>query len=158
MELRLTGSVLFVKDIQASRRFYEEVLEQKVDLDLGLNIGYVGGLALWQRDHAHSILFQNTLGAPGGHNNNVELYFETSQLDEACQRVEAAGVEWVNRLFEQPWAQRAFRFYDPDGHIIEIGEPMPGVITRLLAQGMSVEAIAQRTAMPLEMVRALAGS
>ncbi|MDX9802546.1 MAG: hypothetical protein RBS96_00715, partial [Dehalococcoidales bacterium] len=49
-----------------------------------------------------------------------------------------------------PWGQRAIRFYDPDNHIIEIGEPMPAVIRRLLKSGISEEEVAKRTSMPLE--------
>jgi hypothetical protein len=31
-------------------------------------------------------------------------------------------VEYVHPLREQPWRQRVVRFYDPDHHIIEVGE------------------------------------
>jgi hypothetical protein len=51
-----------------------------------------------------------------------------------------------------------FRVYDPDGHIVEIGEPMPVVIHRFLAQGMSAEEAAERTSMPLEIVQKIAES
>jgi hypothetical protein len=61
-------------------------------------------------------------------------------------------------LREQPWGQRVFRVYDPDGHIVEIGEPMPVVIQRFLAQGMSAEEAAERTSMPLEIVQKIAES
>ena len=33
------------------------------------------------------------------------------------------------------------RFYDPDGHIIEVGEDMKMVIKRFLASGMTMEEI-----------------
>lgn len=40
MEIKLVSSVLFVKDIQASRHFYETVLAQKVLMDHGPNVGF----------------------------------------------------------------------------------------------------------------------
>jgi hypothetical protein len=62
----------------------------------------------------------------------------------------------VHPVVEQPWGQRVFRVYDPDGHVVEIGEPMDAVIRRFLEQGMTVEEAAPRTSMPLEIVRAIA--
>ncbi len=152
MEIKLSAAVIFVKDIAASRKFYEQVLGQKVLMDHGPNVGYEGGFALWQRDHASQIIFNRPTTGENGHNNNAELYFETFELDEALQKLEAEKVEFVHPMVEQPWGQRVFRFYDPDGHIIELGEPMPAVIRRFLAQGLSSAEIAQRTSMPLEIV------
>ena len=48
------------------------------------------------------------------------------------------------------------RVYDPDGHIVEVGEPMWVVIQRFLAQGMSAAAVAERTSMPLAVVEQIA--
>lgn len=158
MEIQLVSSVIFVKDIQASRQFYEGVLNQKVLIDHGPNIGFEGGFALWQRDHASQIIFQRPVEGAQADNDNAELYFETNQLDQACQRLETAGVRWIHPMIEQPWGQRVIRFYDLDGHILELGEPMPAVIARFLAQGLSVEAIAQRTFMPLAIVQQMAAA
>ena len=40
--------------------------------------------------------------------------------------------------------------YDPDGHIIEVGETMASVVRRFLAQGLTLEEVAQRMDVPLE--------
>ena len=85
--------------------------------------------------------------------SNDELYFESPDLDTVSTRLAEAGVQFIHPLREQPWGQRAFRVNDPDGHIVEVGEPMPAVIFRLLNQGMSIEAIAERTAMPVDIVK-----
>ena len=52
MDITFQGSVIFVRDITTSRRFYEGILDQEVEMDFGLNLGFKGGLALWQVDHA----------------------------------------------------------------------------------------------------------
>jgi catechol 2,3-dioxygenase-like lactoylglutathione lyase family enzyme len=158
MDLRLVSAVIFVKDIKASRHFYEEVLGQQVLMDHGPNVGFAGGFALWQIDHASQVIFQRVSEEQPARSNKAELYFETGQIEEACQRLEAAGVEWIHPVIEQPWGQRVVRFYDADGHIIEFGEPMPAVITRFLGQGMSLEEVAQRTSMPLEIVSQIAAA
>lgn len=147
------SAVILVRDIQVSRRFYEDVLGQTVEADFGLNIGFKGGFALWQVDHARSMM-QRPAPDPGaalGH-DNLELYFETPDLSAEWERLAAAGVRPVHDIIEQPWGQRAFRVYDPDGYIIELGEPMPVVVQRFLDAGLPVEAVAERTSMPLEIV------
>ena len=47
----------------------------------------------------------------------------------------------MGEVTEHSWGQRVIRFYDPDGHIIEVGEDMKMVIKRFLASGMTMEEI-----------------
>ncbi len=159
MSIKFQSSVIFVKDIEASRRFYEELLEQQVEMDFGPNVGFVGGFAIWQVEHAYQMLFGH---APEDDRQlgreNLELYFESEELDTVSARLSEASVQFVHPIREQPWGQRVFRVYDPDGHTVEIGEPMPVVIQRFLSQGMSAEEVAERTFMPLEIVQQIAGS
>jgi hypothetical protein len=77
-----------------------------------------------------------------------ELYFETDELEPIYQRLKEAEVEFIHPVGEQPWGQRVMRFYDPDGHIIEIGETMEAVVWRLHEQGLSVEEIHEKSGMP----------
>ena len=46
------------------------------------------------------------------------------------------------------------RFYDPDMHIIEVGENMKAVCRRFLESGMSAEQVAARMDVPLKYVNA----
>lgn len=63
------------------------------------------------------------------------------------------SIRYVHELKEQPWGQRVIRLYDPDMHIIEIGEPMQSVVKRLLSKGLSVEETVKKTLMPEEFVK-----
>lgn len=54
------------------------------------------------------------------------------------------GIEYLGDVFEHSWGQRVIRFYDPDGHIIEVGEDMKMVIRRFLNTGMTMEEISVR--------------
>ncbi|WP_279379339.1 VOC family protein [Methanosarcina mazei] len=86
--------------------------------------------------------------------NNSELYFEEEDLDSFLKKLkEMNSIEYVHELKEQPWGQRVIRFYDPDMHIIEVGEPMESVVKRLLSEGLPVEETSKRTLMPEEFVR-----
>jgi catechol 2,3-dioxygenase-like lactoylglutathione lyase family enzyme len=154
MTIQFQSSALFVRDIQASRRFYEELLGQEVEMDFGANVGYKGGFAIWQVDSAFEMIFERPADAEARLGcDNFELYFESPDLDIVWTRLSNQEVEVVHPLREQPWGQRVIRIFDPDGHIVEIGEPMPIVIVRFLAQGMTAEAVAERTLMPLEFVQ-----
>jgi catechol 2,3-dioxygenase-like lactoylglutathione lyase family enzyme len=154
MDLKLISSVVFVKDMQASRQFYETVLGQKVLMDHGPNVGFEGGFALWQVEHAHQMVFAGP--KPMG-SANFELYFETEHLDEMLARLDAHSIKLIHPLVEQPWGQRVIRCYDPDEHIVEIGEPMPAVILRFAGQGLLSAEIAKRTSMPEEIVKQILG-
>ena len=44
----------------------------------------------------------------------------------------------LTTLKEDEWGQRSIRFYDPDKHIIDVGESMKVVIKRFLLSGVSV--------------------
>lgn len=155
---KFQSAVIFVRDITTSRHFYETLLQQKVSMDHGLNVGFEAGFALWQQDHALSVIFPAGLpqqtSAP---QPRLELYFETEQLDADWEMLAAAHTPVVHGILEQPWGQRVFRVYDPDQHIVELGEPLPFVIQRLRSQGLTVEEIAQRMSIPVEVIALMAG-
>jgi len=158
MKITYQSSVIFVQDVAASRRFYEELLGQEVEMDFGPSVGFKGGFALWQVDHAFQMIYERVPDTvqPLGL-RNYELHFETADVEAASVRLSEAGVEFVHPLREQPWGKRLFRVHDPDGHMVAVGEPMAAVIARLLGQGMSTEAVAERTSMPVEIVEQIAG-
>ena len=157
MSVKFQGAVIMVKDVKASRLFYEELLGQKVIVDFGPVVGFEAGFSIWQANHAYTILFdkkydeQQRLGR-----NNFELCFEDSEIHNIWENVSSRDIKLVHPLKEQPWGQLVFRIYDPDGHIVEIGEPIPVFVARFLSQGMSVEEVANRTSVPKEGVQQIA--
>ena len=153
MNAQFRSVVLFVRDMAASRRFYEGLLGLEVDMDLGVNVGYTCGLALWEARAAHGVIHHRAPedDTPLGR-GNLEVYLEVEDLGAALEAVEAAGVRLVHPIVEQPWAQRGLRAYDPDGHMVEIAEPMPVVVRRLANEGLDAEGIRRRTYMPIEAI------
>lgn len=147
-----TCPLLAVEDMAVSRAFYENVLDQRVILDFGENITFEGRFSLQTRkswagfiDKSESEISQNS--------NNFELYFEEDDFDAFMGKLSARpGIIYVHGERQFPWGQRAVRFYDPDGYIIEVGESMKSVILRFYQQGLSTEEIADRTQHPLEYV------
>ena len=56
-------------------------------------------------------------------------------------------------MVEHSWGQRVIRFYDPDYHIIEVGEDMEMVVRRFINSGMTEEQVAQRMHVSLEYIK-----
>lgn len=61
-------------------------------------------------------------------------------------------ISYVHPLIEHSWGQKVVRIYDPDMHIIEVGENIKAVCLRFLNSGMSKEEVAKRMDVPLKFV------
>lgn len=148
MEFKL--ALLAVKDVNVSKKFYGELFNQKVILDFGRNVTFSGGFAI-QEDFA----WLTNLPADSviEKSNNMELYFEVDDFDVFMQKMKDYGnVEYVHQPKKYEWKQRVVRIYDPDHHIIEIGESMAVIAKRYLAEGYSIEETSKIIQHPIEFV------
>lgn len=152
--MRFGCPIIAVKDINVSREFYEKVLHQKVDLDLGANVSFRSGPSVFaiQSDYIGLVDIDRFNVTYKG--NDHELYFEEENFDEFVNHLmQYDDFDYLHKAKEYPWGQRVIRFYDPDFHIIEVGESMESVFKRFYNQGMSVDEVAKRTSHPVEFVR-----
>jgi len=139
--------------MEISKNFYESMLNQNVQFDFGENVSFESGFAIHLKSHFSDLIGINKNDIVQ-RSNNSELYFEEEDFDSFLKKLEGMdSVEYVHELKEQPWGQRVIRFYDPDMHIIEVGEPMESVVRRFLNEGLSIEETVKRTLMPEEFVR-----
>jgi uncharacterized glyoxalase superfamily protein PhnB len=46
--------------------------------------------------------------------NNVELNFETEELDDMYNELKQLKVEFIHEIQEAPWGQRGITLYDPN--------------------------------------------
>lgn len=151
--MKYAGTLLCVSDIKRAKEFYETLFGCEVGMDLGVHVAFTNGIFLQEENSWMEFIHQskNTL-AYGG--NDAELYFEERDIDAFAQKLDAFHVELVHPLKEHSWGQRVVRFYDPDRHIIEVGEHLGGVVRRFMAAGMTLEETARRMDVPLEMLTA----
>ena len=155
-DLVFHSPAVFVRDMAACKDFYAAVLGQPVVFDLGDYVAFQG-FSLWQEDLAGKMIHgEGTANAPMRAGGGLELYFESGDLDGVWTELEAAGVPVLHAIVEQSWGQRCFRILDPDGRIVEVAETMGRTVRRLLDAGEGLEAVAERTMMPLELARRLA--
>lgn len=141
-------TVISVADIGAARKFYKDLFGLEVYQDYGKNIAFTCGLALQQDfDWLVSIPKEKVLKK----SNNAEVVFEEQDFDGFLNKLkEYPEIEYLGKVIEHSWGQRVIRFYDLDGHIIEVGEDMKMVIKRFLASGMSMEEVSVKMDVSIE--------
>lgn len=121
--MRFINPIPFVRDIERSKDFYARLLGLKIREDFGSFVLFESGFAI----HEGSALEETVWGKPSSSNEpygrgNLLLYFEHEDVDAAFKRI-GPHVELIHPVERQSWGQRVFRFYDPDRHAVEIGEP-----------------------------------
>lgn len=119
--MKLKNVLIVVKDIEKSKAFYKELFGLTVITDYGENVILTEGLVLQEQKTWEKFIHRDVVS--GG--NDAELYFEESNLDEFVEKLKQSRfqIEYVNECMRHSWGQRVVRIYDPDKHIIEIGEP-----------------------------------
>jgi catechol 2,3-dioxygenase-like lactoylglutathione lyase family enzyme len=144
-------ALLAVKDVEISKKFYGELFDQTVSLDLGKNVTFSGGFAI-QEDFAWlTDISENSVITKS---NNMELYFEVDDFDAFLKKLEAyPDINYVHKAKMHDWKQRVVRIYDPDFHMIEIGESMAIIAKRYLSEGYSIEETASLIQHPIEFVK-----
>ncbi len=152
--MKYVCTLLAVKDLEKSIGFYRDVLEQTVVEDLGANVTLSGGFALQSAESWQAFIHKNAQDIAYG-SNNAELVFEADDMDAFMSKLSGFSLAYVHPVKEHAWGQRVVRFYDPDRHMIEVGESMSVVVRRFLESGLTVDQIAKRTGIPADGVRYL---
>ena len=120
--MRLKNVLIVVNDIEISKKFYQDIFGLQVMTDFGRNVILTEGLVLQEKTLWEEFVQREVV--PGG--NGMELYFEHNDLDAFAKKLEKSGYEitYINQLMKHEWGQRVIRFYDPDMHVIEVGETL----------------------------------
>ena len=147
--MKYTSTLIAVKDMEISKGFYQDVLGLDVVADFDANVTLDGGVVLQILDTWKGFIRREDVILP---NHAGELYFEEEDMDAFCDHLQSFDICYVHELLEHPWGQRVVRFYDPDKHIIEVGEKIDMVVLRFIRQGLSAEETAVRMDVPLAFV------
>lgn len=125
--MRFVNPIPFVRDIGLSKAFYQDILGLSVLEDFGSFVLFETGFAIHEGQSLEQTVWREatTSQEPYGR-RNLLLYFEHEDVEAAFAEI-GPRVKLIHPVERQAWGQRVFRFYDPDGHAIEIGEPQnPG--------------------------------
>lgn len=148
--MKFGGILLIVKDTNKSKKFYEDILEQKVTLDLGEHVSFENGFGL-QTNYKAIVGYELPINQQS---NSFQLYFEVDNIKQWENKIKSVeNIEFLHSIQEYSWGQRSFRFYDFDKNIIEVSECMESVIKRLLKLGLSAEEVSKHTMYPAEFIK-----
>lgn len=110
--------VLAVLDLEASSRFYQEVL--------GFSIQEIGdpGWRMYVRDDCRIMAGHCPDATPPAElgDHSYFGYFVVSDVEAEYQKVVSHNVEIVKPLRSEPWGMREFGLRTVDGHRIMIGQ------------------------------------
>lgn len=148
--MQYKGTLIAVSDMEASKKFYQDLLGMHVVADFGANVQLENGLFLQTKDTWENIIANKEIKF---NHNAGELYFETQEMEAFLKLLEMFQVEYVDEPKEHSWGQRAVRFYDPDHHIIEVAEDLVMVMKRFSDSGMSVDEVAVRMDVPVSYIK-----
>ena len=146
--MKYTCVVISVANINAARRFYQDLFGLEVYQDYGKNIAFTCGLALQQDfDWLVNLTKEKIIKK----SNNAEIVFEEQDFDGFLNKLKAySDIEYLGEVIEHSWGQRVIRFYDLDEHLIEVGEDMQMVVKRFLASGMTMEEVSSKMDVSIE--------
>ncbi|MBP2099486.1 hypothetical protein [Enterococcus rivorum] len=149
--MKFDSPMIILKNIEKSKKFYQNVLKQTIKTDLKSYLIWSGDFSMMSQEQ-----WQEATGLSPyktARCNSFELYFEEEDYDDFILHLNNyEGISYVHRTKEFPWGQRGMRFYDIDNHIIEVAESMTSVAKRFLTLGYSIDETAEKIMFPREFV------
>ena len=117
--------VFAVEDVDVSKRFYDEAFGWKPHLEwegryAELVLSDVDRLGLYVRDGFAASAGIDEDAVDGGRYTGAELYVKVDDLDEAIERLEAAGASALSPRRAREWGHEAAYFADPDGNVVAV--------------------------------------
>jgi len=120
--MRFTNPLVLSTDVAAATAFYRDAMGLTVVEDYGNFVMFEGGFALHDRNAWLGYTFDAIPPEEHEPPHGVPLYFVSDDLDKDFARL-ASVANVVHPIKTEHWGQRVFRFRDPDGHLVEIGDP-----------------------------------
>ena len=127
IQVRSTHIILYVKDQNLSRDFYEELLRLKplihvpgmTEFQLHSNVS----LGLMPNTSIAKIITPAMLDPASGTGiPRCELYLYVSNVDELLENL--CDVKVISPIENRSWGDRAFYIADPDGHVIAFAQKL----------------------------------
>lgn len=117
------NTIVFVKDIARSKKFYTDVIGLKVLEDFQTIVFFENHFTIHNGNNLLKTIFKRPplLNFTKG-KKNIEIYFETDSIEESYNKIIVNKIKVIHPIEKQAWGQKVFRFYDPDNHLVEIGE------------------------------------
>jgi catechol 2,3-dioxygenase-like lactoylglutathione lyase family enzyme len=121
---KITAITLFVEDLPATKRFYQEVFGLPVHFEDDVSAVFDFGNTLINllKSTEAPELIKPAVVAPPDAGSRVQFTLDVDDVDAMCAELTARGVELLNGPMDRPWGIRTASFRDPGGHIWEIAK------------------------------------
>lgn len=119
MSARITGLgtvVVYVSDVDRSRRFYGQLLGLHEVYEHAGRVGY-------QLDGGVRLLLHPAEDVDLRH-GRVEIYLLVSDVDGAVAELSSHGVQVQQPPSDEPWGERVAAILDPDGYPVFLVQPL----------------------------------
>ncbi len=115
---------LFVEDLEAGRRFYQEVFGLKIAFEDNDSTVFDFGNTIINllRTTAARELIEPAVPATREAGSRIQLTITVDDVDARCEELIRRGVVLINGPMDRPWGVRTACFSDPGGHIWEIAK------------------------------------
>lgn len=123
----IAAITLFVEDLAASKRFYQDVFGLPVHFEDPVSAVFRFGstlVNLLQVSEAPELVAPAPVGGPGV-GARAQLTLDVDDVDATCARLTEHGVTLLNGPMDRPWGIRTASFRDPGGHIWEVARGIP---------------------------------
>jgi lactoylglutathione lyase len=118
----ISAITLFVEDLEAAKRFYQEVFRLPITYEDDASAVFDFGntiINLLTTTAAHELIAPDEVAARGA-GSRLQLTITVDDVDAMCSELAKRGVELLNGPMDRPWGIRTASFRDPGGHIWEI--------------------------------------
>jgi len=154
MAVKFYSPVIFVEEIERSKKFYTEILNEKIEHDFGTNVMFESRLSLWKIKPEYEVAAIEGSSKAG---NTFELYFETEDIFESASWIKSNNIPLLHDIKTEPWGQMTIRLFDPDHHLVEVGESFTRFITRIYEETGSEKETSERTGVHEDIIRKIIG-
>ena len=93
----------------------------KISKEYETIIMFENNFVIHKADVFYEYINKSYHGEKMGH-DNVDFYFTTSDLYGFLKKLKAEHVTFIHEIKQHDWGEKVIRIYDPDGHIVEIGD------------------------------------
>jgi catechol 2,3-dioxygenase-like lactoylglutathione lyase family enzyme len=115
---------LFVEDLEATKRFYQEVFGLPITFadDDSAVFDFGNTIINLLKTTAAPGLIEPAVVASREAGSRLQLTIQVDDVDAMCAELATRGVELLNGPMDRPWGVRTAGFSDPGGHIWEIAK------------------------------------
>ena len=118
----IAAITLFVEDLEATRRFYQDVFGLPIHFEDPNSAVFRFGdtlINLLRVTEAPELIAPARVAAPDA-GSRMQFTLGVDDVDTMCAELTARGATLLNGPMDRPWGVRTASFADPAGHIWEI--------------------------------------